>query len=243
MHSPRPFIRILDELMEMRARGTQGQLFRDLFGAERFQDMSSFFGGFGWCCGRNGIPDDEYGVFIEWLRDTREEFPEGWPDYYVAVCDGDHEKAMRRWLEFVAEFRELRRRHPEPLPPPPPEDPPPPPPSTPERYYSLLDRMMEAHARAQRGAPLWLCCGTQTLPALAAHIRGFLRCCERNGFPDIRWLAFTRWLARARGLQPDTWVQRILQDVGDDHEKAMMRVLTLAFEYVHEYERASGPTS
>jgi hypothetical protein len=227
----------LDELMDLRSKARQGQPCRDLFGAERFHDMSSYFWGYSLCCSQNGFRDYEYGAFLDWLGDIRREFSESWRNDYVEASGGDHEKAMMRWLDFVAEFRELRRRKPLPLPPPPPEDTPPPPPSTPERYYSLLDRMMEAHTRARQGYPLWLSYGTETLPAMAAHIRGFLRCCERNGFPDMRWHAFTHWLARAKGIAPDTWVHRLLRDCGGDHEKAMMRMLDLAFEYVHEHER------
>jgi hypothetical protein len=234
MSPPGRHIYTLDELLALRAEARRGRSFRVMLGAERFQDMASYEEGYAWCCDENGFRDHEHGAFTEWLRDVRGELPEGWRDHYVEVCGGDHERAMMRLLDLVAEFRESRGHESPSL-----DDSSSSPPLPPEHPVSILDVMTRAHAQARRGYPLWLSYGTRTLPAMATHIRGYLRCSERNGFPDTRWHAFRRWLTDTRGLHPDTCVPWLLQHYGGDHEKAMMRLLELATEYVHEHEGSS----
>jgi hypothetical protein len=58
----------------------------------------------------NGLPDHEYREFVAWLRDMKQEFPsEGWAVKYLKDCGGDHLAAIKKFLEFVAEFQETRR--------------------------------------------------------------------------------------------------------------------------------------
>ncbi len=72
--------------------------------------MQGFITGYNACLVSNGTADEEYGQFREWLRE-RDEFPtEGWAAKYLRDCNGDHEQAIRKYLDFVAEFIALPRQ-------------------------------------------------------------------------------------------------------------------------------------
>ena len=44
--------------------------------------------------------------FWAWLRDDKKEFPgEGWRVKYLRDCQGDHTKAIWKFLDFAAEFK------------------------------------------------------------------------------------------------------------------------------------------
>ena len=75
--------------------------------------MGAFVDGYRRCQSVNGIVDEEYIRFRDWLRDVKQEFPgEGWGEKYLRDCDGDHERAIAKFLGFVAEFVALRAREP-----------------------------------------------------------------------------------------------------------------------------------
>jgi hypothetical protein len=45
---------------------------------------------------------------MTWLRDVKNELPgEGWAQKYLADREGDHERAIRKFLDFVAEYAAL----------------------------------------------------------------------------------------------------------------------------------------
>jgi hypothetical protein len=74
---------------------------------ERF---AAFVDGYNACRMANGIADERYRGFFDWLRDDRHELPgEGWPAKYLRDCGGDHPRAIRKYLEFAAEFAALQR--------------------------------------------------------------------------------------------------------------------------------------
>jgi len=73
---------------------------------ERF---SAFVDGYNACRLANGIVDERYSKFFDWLRDSKHELPgEGWPAKYLRDCRGDHEQAIRKYLDFAAEFAALQ---------------------------------------------------------------------------------------------------------------------------------------
>ena len=101
---------MLDYLMGMR-QNMQRQLLLCM-GDINVHQMRTFVDGYRQCQLANGITDDEYDRFSLWLRDVKHEFPgEGWDAKYLRDCDGDHERAIRKYLDFVAEFVALRERH------------------------------------------------------------------------------------------------------------------------------------
>jgi hypothetical protein len=55
--------------------------------------------------------DQEWEDFWEWLRDVKNEMPpEGWHVKYLRDCDGDHERAALKFLDFAAEFTNQKRQ-------------------------------------------------------------------------------------------------------------------------------------
>jgi len=106
---PRRHVYLLDYLMRLRQENTRGLLLD--MGEVNVTRMVAFTDGYRACQYANGIKDEEYGLFRDWLRDVKHEFPgEGWDVKYLRDCDGDHERAIRKFLDFAAEFVALRER-------------------------------------------------------------------------------------------------------------------------------------
>jgi hypothetical protein len=107
--SSRTHVYLLDYLMRLRQEKVRGLLLD--MGEINVARMVAFIDGYRACQYANGIEDEEYGLFRDWLRDVKHEFPtEGWDVKYLRDCDGDHERAIRKFLDFVAEFVALRQR-------------------------------------------------------------------------------------------------------------------------------------
>ena len=104
-----PHVYLLDYLMRMR-QGMPMQLLLSM-GEINTTRMVAFVDGYRSCLRANGLEDEEYGRFHEWRRDVKEEFPtDGWDAKFLRDCAGDHERAIRKFLDFVAEFVALRER-------------------------------------------------------------------------------------------------------------------------------------
>jgi hypothetical protein len=100
----------LDFLMFLREQVRQGIILDMFMGSTDAHALVAFIAGTQMVLRHNGLPDQEYREFIAWLRDVKQEFPgEGWAVKYLKDCGGDHLAAIKKFLEFVAEFRETRR--------------------------------------------------------------------------------------------------------------------------------------
>jgi len=91
-------------LLRVRQDMRKGQLRKHLLdiNSERF---NAFVDGYNACMGDNHLPNGLYTRFRDWLRDVKREFPqEGWPAKYLRDCQGDHSRAIRKYLDFVDEF-------------------------------------------------------------------------------------------------------------------------------------------
>ncbi len=106
---PRPRMPLLDYLLRMRNDLLAGRLGMHL-GDPHVEQMQGFITGYNACMASSGTIDEEYGRFREWLRMKGEFPPEGWAAKYLRDCHGDHEQAIRKYLDFVAEFVALHRR-------------------------------------------------------------------------------------------------------------------------------------
>jgi hypothetical protein len=107
--APHRHIYMLDYLMRLRQEKTRGLLLD--MGDINITRMMAFVDGYRTCQSVNGLKDEEYIRFRDWLRDVKHEFPtEGWDVKYLRDCDGDHERAIRKFLDFAAEFVALRER-------------------------------------------------------------------------------------------------------------------------------------
>jgi len=101
---------VLDYLMRLRQDALRGLLAMYL-GDINITRMVAFIDGYLSCEDANGIDDEEYVRFFRWLRDVKQELPpEGWGPKYLRDCEGDHERAIQKYLDFVAEFVALRER-------------------------------------------------------------------------------------------------------------------------------------
>lgn len=97
---------LLDVLLFIRDEVEKGRpLWFFLGGETHVQAMAAFIAGYRAGCHYNGIGNAEYNAFVTWLRDVKHELPgEGWARKYLADCEGDHERAIRKFLDFVAEY-------------------------------------------------------------------------------------------------------------------------------------------
>jgi hypothetical protein len=106
---PHGHVYLLDYLMRMQQNMSRQLLLN--MGDINATLMVAFIDGYRACQYANDIEDEEYGLFRDWLRDVKHEFPtEGWDVKYLRDCDGDHERAIRKFLDFVVEFVALRQR-------------------------------------------------------------------------------------------------------------------------------------
>jgi hypothetical protein len=99
----------VDLLLFLRSQIRQGVVLDMFVGSAYTYSMNAFIAGSEMALRRNGFPDHEYLEFVAWLRDVKKEYPcEGWAVKYLKDCGGDHLAAIKKFLEFVAEFRETR---------------------------------------------------------------------------------------------------------------------------------------
>jgi hypothetical protein len=105
----RPIL-LLDVLLFIRREVEQGRpLWLFLGGETHVQAMVAFIAGYRASCYYNGLENTAYNEFVTWLRDVKREWPgEGWAQKYLEDCEGDHERAIRRFLDFVAEYDSAR---------------------------------------------------------------------------------------------------------------------------------------
>jgi hypothetical protein len=89
--------------MLLRIRRESGRLLMYI-GEPNVLSLNGFILGFRICLSMKGNTDDRYYRFREWLRSVRQEFPsEGWCARYLRDCDGDHLRAIHKFLDRVAE--------------------------------------------------------------------------------------------------------------------------------------------
>jgi hypothetical protein len=102
----------LEMLMFLREQVHQGVMLEIFIGQVDVMALHSMILGirFGQFCNR--IDDKDYKEFVEWLRDVKKEFPSGggWAGKCLDECHGDHRAAIEKFLGFVAEFVELKKR-------------------------------------------------------------------------------------------------------------------------------------
>jgi hypothetical protein len=101
---------LMDGLLWMRERMYEGRELSSFTGLDTVDSLWCF--SIGWCSYSAYNQRDEPGweEFSIWLRDVKKEFPgEGWHVKYLYDCQGDHRKAVLKFLGFVAEYMELQR--------------------------------------------------------------------------------------------------------------------------------------
>jgi hypothetical protein len=88
--------------------GTMPEMF---IGAVDIYRLMAFVQGSELTLYHNRIHNESYREFATWLRDVKQEFPQGggWARRCLEACGGDHLRAIHRFLDFVAEFVETQR--------------------------------------------------------------------------------------------------------------------------------------
>jgi hypothetical protein len=101
----------LDILLFMRDELRGGTLPEMFLGAVDIHRLHAFIQGSSLTLYYNRVPNESYQRFITWLRDVKQEFPQGggWARKCLEACDGDHLRAIHRFLDLVAEYVESRQ--------------------------------------------------------------------------------------------------------------------------------------
>jgi hypothetical protein len=108
-------VNLMDALLYARKRILEKQGLWSVTGFDTVESLVSFTVGWASNTQFNGGSDQEWRDFWDWLRDVKHEMPpEGWHVKYLRDCDGDHERAALKFLDFAAEFVALRRKTPSP---------------------------------------------------------------------------------------------------------------------------------
>lgn len=104
------FVSTIDLLMFIREKMNEGMIPEIFIGSANVHALVAFTEGSSMALYHNGHPDQEFQDFIAWLRDIKREFPgDGWAKKYLRESGGDHVVAIRKFLDFVAEFVATRR--------------------------------------------------------------------------------------------------------------------------------------
>jgi hypothetical protein len=103
--------KLLNYLMEVRKDMQAGRLSMHIGepNTARFQGLLL---GYHMCQLDSGVKDLEYYQFLDWLTEKGEYPTEGWEAKYLRDCGGDPEQAIRKYLDFVAEFLAAHRQEP-----------------------------------------------------------------------------------------------------------------------------------
>lgn len=102
-------VEFVEAMLWLRQRMREGQGLSFLTGMETVDSLFCFE--VGWI--RNTIynqrRDPSIASFRDWLRDIKKELPgEGWHVKYLRDCQGDHRRAVMKFLDLAAEFQASR---------------------------------------------------------------------------------------------------------------------------------------
>ncbi|MBN1204094.1 MAG: hypothetical protein JXB05_04110 [Myxococcaceae bacterium] len=194
--------------------------------------IKGFTVGYWRCTCQLGMAEGQDQLFNLWLHDVKKAWPaEGWAEAYLREFDGGHTRAVRKYLDYVAEFRSLS-----------PEELAAMPMSSAERSclgksptmrptqppVATLDDLLEI----RRVGRILMYIGEVRVERMAGYIDGYRLCLALAGLKDEEYLRFERWLQDTGRVPPGhTWVEAFLQATHGDHEAAIHRLLDCAAEF------------
>jgi hypothetical protein len=179
-----------------------------------------------------GIEEGSDSLFGEWLFAAKKAWPsEGWGAAYLRECGGDHVRAFRKYLDFVAEFRSL----------------------SPEALAAIpwyaggehpsrrtaswaptrqpaptLDLLLEIRGSGRTGIYI----GPVEVERMAKFIAGYQLCLSLAGFGDEEYPRFEHWLRQKKDISPGgSWPQVLLRECSGDQEQAVQKFLDSAAEF------------
>jgi hypothetical protein len=193
--------------------------------------------GYGECLRAFGVDEGADGLFGEWLFHIKKALPgQGWEKAYLAEFHGDHQRAMSKFLDYVAEFRDLppevlasipwyfEGKHPSarvpsltPVRPPQP----------------TLDMLLEVRREiGEVPGRLGMFIGDIEVKRMVGFIDGYRLCLALAGARDEEYARFERWLQEEKGVPPgQEWTLPLLQACQGDAEQAIRRLLKYVVEF------------
>lgn len=191
-----------------------------------------FTQGYSWCARHLGLEDGQDQLLDLWLHDVKKAWPaEGWAEAYLREFDGDHTRAVRKYLDLVAEFRNLSPQELAAMPlrgdersllgrPPSPRPTRPP--------VLTLDELLEI----RRVGRILMYIGEARIERMAGYIDGYRLCLSLTGVKDEEYSRFERWLQDTGRVPPEhTWEDAFLRSARGDHEAAIHQFLDCAAEF------------
>jgi hypothetical protein len=236
--SLKPVVPLLDVLLrireDMRSRKAGPYLYIGMPDVDR---VKCFVVGYAECLRSLGVSTGADALFGEWFRDVKKAWPgQGWEPAYLEEFHGDQERALLKYLDYVAEFRALS---PEAL-------------ASIPWYFSgehpatrvpswipvrpprpMLDMLLEVR-REIGDVPgrLGMFIGPIEVRRMAGFIEGYRLCMALVGAKDEEYARFERWLQEEKAFPPGhSWEQPLLQACEGDHEQAIRRLLGLVVEF------------
>lgn len=189
------------------------------------------------CLHRLGIESGADGLFGEWLCDVKKAWPgQGWAAAYLEEFHGDQERALRKYLDYVAEFRALSPealaaipwhfqgvhpalRTPSWIPTHPPKP--------------TLDMLLEVR-REIGDVPgrIGLFIGIADVRRMAGFIDGYRLCLSLAGARDEEYVRFERWLQEEKGFPKGSErALPLLRACQGDAEQSIRQFLGYAVEF------------
>lgn len=234
----KPVVRLKDMLLrireDMRNRTSGPYLY---IGMPDVGRMACFIGGYGECLRAFGVDEGADELFGEWLFFIKKAWPgKGWDHGYLEEFQGDHQRALLKYLDFVAEFSALppealasiewrgggehpASRVPSLIPTCPPQP--------------MLDMLLEVRqVIGDVPGRLGMFIGPIEVNRMAGFIDGYRLCLALAGARDEEYARFERWLQEAKGLPPgQDWTSPLLQACQGDPEQAIRQLLAYAAEF------------
>jgi hypothetical protein len=100
---------LLDALLELRAHYDDRVGFLPFIVEPSMTRLVGFIDGYTASCIHGNRSEGRADSFFRWLRDVKNEFPpEGWDQKLLRDFQGNEREAIRKFLDFVAEFSTFR---------------------------------------------------------------------------------------------------------------------------------------
>jgi hypothetical protein len=214
---------------DMQARQSGPYAYIGIADVER---VECFLVGYACSTGALGFSSGQDGLFGDWLRDVKKAWPgEGWAAAYLREFEGDHLRALRKYVDFAAEFRALAHEELAAI-------------AWGAEERKLLGQapslqptkspvlMLDELLEIRRVGRIGLYIGYARVERLGGYIDGYRLGLSLTGLKDEEYLRFERWLQDTGHVPPgSTWEAPLLQASRGEHEAAIHRFLDCAAEF------------
>jgi hypothetical protein len=103
------------------------------------------------------------------------------------------------------------------------------------REVRLMDALLHARQQILKKRGLWFVTGFDTIDSLVSFTIGWASNTQFNGGNDQEWQDFLDWLDKVKHESPyEGWHVKYLRDCGGDHERAALKFLDFAAEFINQ---------